>query len=145
MDLLEEIKEGWCWVGLDPLQLVAENDFGNLLIKDHSGRYWRLCPEDCYCEIVAWDEASYDALVNDPEFKKDWLMAALVRIANEKHGPLVGGRKYCLVVPGILGGAYDISNIKTAPLSEIVRRSGDLSRQIRDLPDGAKIRLKVVD
>jgi len=50
-----------------------------------------------------------------------------------------------LAIPGALGGEYAISNIKTAPLVELVRFSGDLGRQIADLPDGAQIEIKVVD
>lgn len=45
----------------------------------------------------------------------------------------------------LLGGEYAISNIKTAPLVELVRLSGDIGRQIKDLPDGAQIELKVVE
>ena len=72
-------------------------------------------------------------------------MQALVTKAQEHLGPLSEGRKYCLVTPGVLGGEYAISNIKTAPLVELVRISGDLASQIKDLPDGAQIQLKVVD
>jgi hypothetical protein len=45
----------------------------------------------------------------------------------------------------VLGGEYIISNIKTAPLIELIRFSGDLANQIKDLPDGAQIQLKVID
>ena len=52
MNIVEEIKESWGWVGIDPVEVVGENDFGNLLIKDSDGKYWRLCPEDVDCEVV---------------------------------------------------------------------------------------------
>ena len=44
MNIIQEIKESWGWVGIDPIEVVGENDFGNLMIKDSSGSYWRLCP-----------------------------------------------------------------------------------------------------
>jgi len=72
-------------------------------------------------------------------------MQALVEKAQEHLGPLTEGRKYCLVTPGVLGGEYAISNIKTVPLIELIRFSGDLANQIKDLPDGAQVQLKVVD
>jgi len=72
-------------------------------------------------------------------------MHELVKEAEKHLGTLTEGRKYCLVTPGILGGAYDISNIKTASLIELIRFSGDLANQIKNLPDGAQIQLKVVD
>lgn len=46
MELIAIVKEAWGWTGLDPDQIVGDNDFGNLIVKDQSGCYWRLCPED---------------------------------------------------------------------------------------------------
>ena len=145
MNIVDEIKESWGWVGIEPLEVVGENDFGNLMIKDIEGKYWRLCPEDLYCKVVAKNRAELDALSTDQEFSSDWYMKALVEVAKDKLGPLEEGRKYYLVIPGVLGGEYGINNIKTLPLAELIRLSGDLGKQIKDLPDGAQVKLKVVD
>jgi hypothetical protein len=145
MDLISEIRDAWGWVGIDPQAIVGENDFGNLIIEDTDGKYWRICPEDVYCRIVANNRDELDKLSQDQDFLADWYMTALVDQAKESVGPLTDGRKYCLVIPGVLGGAYDSSNIKSVPLVELIRLSGDIGQQIRDLPDGAKIKLKVVD
>lgn len=51
MELIATVKEAWGWTGLEPYQIVGDNDFGNLMIKDQSDRYWRLCPEDLYCKV----------------------------------------------------------------------------------------------
>ncbi|AEG01126.1 DUF1851 domain-containing protein [Methylomonas methanica] len=145
MNLISEIKNSWSWVGIDPEEIVGENDFGNLMIRDCEGKYWRLCPEDVYCKVVAENRAELDALSRNQEFLADWYMEALVTQARQALGPLPEDRKYHLVIPGALGGEYAISNIKTAPLVELVRFSGDIGRQIKDLPDGSQIELKVVD
>jgi hypothetical protein len=145
MDIVEEIKESWAWVGIEPIEVVGENDFGNLMIKDVEGKYWRLCPEDLSCKVVAQNRAELDALSTNQEFLADWYMEALVEAARDKLGPLEEGRKYYLVIPGVLGGEYGISNIKTLPLVELIRLSGDIGKQIKDLPDGAQVKLKVVD
>ena len=145
VDLISEIRDAWGWVGIDPLEVVGESDFGNLIIKDTDGRYWRMCPEDVYCRIVASNRDELDKLSQDQDFLEDWYMTALVDQARESVGPLTDGRKYCLVIPGVLGGAYDSSNIKSVPLVELIRLSGDIGKQIRELPDGAQIELKVVD
>ena len=145
MDLITDIREAWGWAGIDPLEIVDENDFGNLIVKDTESKYWRICPENIYCKVVANNREELDRLFRDQEFLADWYMTALVEQARERVGSSTGGRKYCLVIPGVLGGAYDASNIKSVPLDELVRLSGDIGRQIRDLPDGAEIELKVVD
>jgi hypothetical protein len=72
-------------------------------------------------------------------------MSALVEAAAESVGLLSEGRKYCLVIPGVLGGAYAASNIKSVQLIELIRFSGDLGRQILDLADGEQVQLKIID
>lgn len=145
MSLIEEIRQSWGWVGLKPTEIVGENEFGNLIVKDEDGKYWRLCPEDCYCKIIATNRSELDALSIDQEFLHDWCMAALVSLAHDQCGPLTEGRKYCLKIPGVLGGAYGGDNLATAPQIDLIRMSGDIARQIEELPDGAKIKLQVVE
>lgn len=145
MDLIAEIRKAWGWVGINPVEIVGENDFGNLIIKDNDSKYWRLCPEDVYCKVIAEDRAELDILSKEQDFLFDWNMGTLVDAAKSIIGPLGEGRKYCLVIPGVLGGSYDISNIKSGPLVELIRFSGDLGKQIRDLPDGTQTELKIID
>ncbi|AKU22102.1 T6SS immunity protein Tdi1 domain-containing protein [Massilia sp. NR 4-1] len=145
MDIIKELNESWGWAGLQALEVVGENDFGNLIIKDVQGRYWRLMPEECSCAVVASDRQALDVLSADQDFLQDWHMAGLTKIAREHCGPLTEGRKYCLKIPGVLGGEYKAENLASAPLHELIRLSGDVARQMQDLPDGAQVKLNVVD
>ena len=145
MSIIDEVKESWGWVGIEPTEVVAENEFGNLVLKDAENRFWRLCPEDVYCEVIANSIEEYNDLIKDDEFLADWFMTAMVEEATEMLGALEEGRKYCLAVPGVLDGEYSGKNIRTAPLIEIIRFSGELGKQIGGLPDGAKVKLKVMD
>ncbi|WP_417442054.1 DUF1851 domain-containing protein [Idiomarina sp.] len=143
MSIIQEIRESWGWVGINPVEIVGENDFGNLMIEDVEGKYWRLCPEDAYCEVLANTRDELVRLSSEQEFLEDWCMETLVEQARASLGELSEGTKYSLVIPGVLGGEYAISNIKIAPLVELVRFSGDVAKQIDDLPDGAEIQLRV--
>lgn len=143
--IINEILESWGWIGISPIAVVGENDFGNLMIEDVDGKYWRLCPEDLYCKIVADDREELDLLSKDQEFLEDWHMQNLAEQAREAIGDLKEGYKYCMVIPGPLQGEYAISNIKTAPLVEIIRFSGDVAKQIKDVPDGAQIEFEILD
>jgi hypothetical protein len=144
MDLLSVVKEAWGWTGLEPDQIVGDNDFGNLMIKDQSGSYWRLCPEDLYCQVVAHTRTELDQLSQDQEFLRDWYMSELVHEARDRHGPLGPGFKYCLKIPRVLGGEYGGDNLATISLSGLVSASGHIARQIKDLPDGAQVKLSIV-
>ena len=145
MNLVEKLRESWGWVGLDPIEVVGENDFGNLMIKDKDGKYWRLCPEDLSCEVVAQNRNELDALSHDQEFLHDWYMRNLVTQAKEMLGPLTEGRKYCLKIPGVLGGEYGGSNLATISLIELVRFSGHVAKEIKDLPNGAQVKFEITD
>jgi hypothetical protein len=145
MELVEEICQSWGWTGIEPAEVIGENDFGNLIIKDKSGKYWRLCPEDCHCKVIAENRAELDAVSKSQEFPEDWYMANLVSLAKAQCGPLSEGRKYCLKIPGVLGGEYGGDNLATAPLVELVRLSGDIARQTQELPDGSQVKLRIVE
>lgn len=144
MKIIDVIKSAWGWVGIDPEKVVAENEFGNLIIRDISGKYWRLCPEDSYCSLIANNRSELDQILADPEFVEDWAMSSLINEAKAKLGELEAGYKYHLTIPGVLGGEYSAANIVSVPQSEQLIFSGDVARQIETLPDGAQIELKVI-
>ena len=88
MSIIQEIEESWGWIGIDPIEVVGENDFGNLIIKDSSDSYWRMCPEDVYCEVIANNREELDEISASQEFLEDWNMQRLVEQANKHLGPL---------------------------------------------------------
>jgi hypothetical protein len=51
--------------------------------------------------------------------------------------------KYCLKIPGVLGGEYGGNNLATVDIRQLLGASGDIARQIADVPDGGKVRLVV--
>jgi hypothetical protein len=143
MELAQVVRGSWGWTGIELAKVVAENDVGNLLVRDEAGHYWRLCPEDLYCKVVAGSRSELDQLLQDPEFESDWCMDRLVQEAIQLLGPLETGRKYCFKIPGVLGGKYGGENLSTISLVELISASGSIAEQIKDLPDGAQIRLDV--
>lgn len=145
MQLLETVRSAWAWTGLEPKELVAENEFGNLIVKDESGRFWRICPEELSCDVVAEERASLDALFLDIEFQEDWSMDRLVALAVQCVGPLAEGRKYCLKIPGMLGGQYREENLASLSFTELVSFAGHVAQQIKDLPDGTKVNFRFDD
>jgi len=143
--VIDLIRAAWSWIGLDAVRIETTSAFGNVIVEDGEGRFWRICPEEPSCTIIATDRATYTALWTNPEFVRDMEMAHLVEEAARLLGPLAVGRCYCLKVPGVFGGAYKADNLATINLAELISSSGDLAYQIKDVPDGAKVELKIVD
>ena len=81
MPILDAIADAWGWRGVRPRALVMQNEFGNVIFTDEDGRYWRICPEELRCEVVAINEVDYARLQETEEFLTDWTMRALVEQA----------------------------------------------------------------
>jgi len=145
MNLVEEVQQAWGWIGIEAAEIVGENDFGHLIVKDKEDKYWRICPEELSCEVLARNRKELDALSVDQSFLHGWYMRALVEQAQERLGPLVSGRKYCLKIPSVLGGEYGGENLATLSLIELLRVSGDLAKQIKGVPDGTQVGLRIVE
>lgn len=141
--IVQEISNSWGWTGIRPIEVVRENEFGNLIIKDTQGAYWRLCPEDVYCRVIALNDEELEILFANKEFQEDWEMKNLVAEARSHFGDLMEGRKYCLKIPSVAGGSYALENFGTNTLLEMIGFSGDIGYQIKDLPDGTKIKLTI--
>jgi hypothetical protein len=145
MHILDEIADAWGWRAVRPTSLVMQNEFGNVIFTGEDGQYWRICPEELSCEVVAINEEDFARLQNADEFLKDWTMRELVERARATLGMPDAKRCYCLKLPATLGGVYALENIGTIDRAELISFSGHIAKQINDLPDGAQIRLKLTD
>lgn len=143
--LLDAVRIAWGWVGLEPKRVAAVNAFGNLLLEDNAGRYWRVCPEELFAKIIADNEQTYNGLMADADFLKDWETVRLVEVAVGSLGALETGYCYCLKIPGVLGGEYQPENFSVISIEELILSSGDIAQQIKDVPDGEALQVQIVD
>ena len=86
--MLTTIRESWGWTGLEPVAVTATNAFGNVIVRAADGAYWRICPEELSCEVVARNDTEFDALYSDEDFQLDWQMERLVQVARATLGPV---------------------------------------------------------
>jgi hypothetical protein len=145
MRILNEIATAWGWKGVRPRAVIMQNAFGNVIFTDDEGQYWRICPEDLSCNVIAVDSEGFERVQESENFVIDWEMQGLVEQAIAAIGTLTAQRCYCLKIPGVLGGAYAIHNIGTIDRVALIAASGHIAEQIKDLPDGTKIRIKITD
>ena len=111
-DILQAIAQGWNWKLGNPVELVATNSFGNAIVINEVGHYFRIMPEEWKCELLATSASDLRQKRKEPKFIRDWEMLALVARAEAAQGKLKEGQVYYLVVPGVLGGKYAEDNIR---------------------------------
>jgi len=77
MCTLDDIASAWGWRGVRPRAVIMQNAFGNVIFTDHEGQYWRICPEELSCEVIAVDSAKFLRVQDSDSFLRDWTMQAL--------------------------------------------------------------------
>ncbi|RJG47768.1 T6SS immunity protein Tdi1 domain-containing protein [Motilimonas pumila] len=142
--MLEAIKDAWLWTGLEPVEVVVENKFGNVVVRDVDDKFWRICPEEAELTLIAQTRSQLNALWQDEDFRLDWLMLGLVHQAEQTLGALPVGKKYCLKTPGVLGGEYVVDNLGVISFEELIRFSGHLAQQLDGIADGSNIELALI-
>jgi hypothetical protein len=121
------------------------NRFGELFIIAKTGEILHLDPSNGSLKEVAASREVFCDLIDREEKAQEWLMVPLVSAAVSAGLTLGPGQCYRFKTLPLFGGEYSISNIFVGDLVEHFRFSGDIYLQTKDLPDGAKIKLKVTD
>ncbi len=141
-NILKAVAEGWGWKIGKPVTIIARNAFGNIIVRTEAGGYFRIIPEDLKCIQIADSPEELERERCGEEFQEDWNMCALVEKAEAALGSLSENECYHLVIPSVLGGAYAVENIKRIAITDWLGFSGEVARQIEDLPDGTQVKLK---
>lgn len=143
--LVEAVRSHWGWAGIEPAQVTAISPFGHLVLRDRQGAFWYLDLELRTLDRIAEDETGLFAHMGDPEVREMWQADALVTRAKDKLGAAPEGHCYSLSIPALLEGNYASDDFWLPPVTELIACMGDIERQIRNLPDGSNITLKLVD
>lgn len=141
--LIETIRKSWAWAELDPVRIYRVNAFGNVIFKERNGEYWRITPEELKAERVGKGKDVVAAL-EDESFLEDWRMEKTAAKAQKKLGELDEDECYAFRVwPPLCEDGYRKDNLVKRDLIDWIRASGEMAKQINDLPEGATLRIEV--
>lgn len=119
----------------------AEDVFGvQFCICD--GKIQKFDPEAGEFEDMAENlEEWATKILEDPEYEIGY---KLVQAWQQQNGSLLSGSRLLPKTPFIFGGEYKINNLYMLDSLKAMEFRADIWRQIRDLPDGTEIKLKIV-
>lgn len=119
----------------------AEDLFGvQFGLRD--GRIYRFDPETGETEEVASSLDEWAGKILDNyDYETGYPLA---HEWQERNGPLPSGERLLPKIPFVLGGEYKVDNLYALDMVEGMRHRADMWKQIKDLPEGAQVRLKVL-
>jgi hypothetical protein len=138
------LLEPWRWLIGGAPTLVGWSAGGDMFIEQADGKIAMIDLGAANVSVVADGKAEFRAQLATPRGAAELLQLAVVEAFVSTHGAL--HRDCCLgytTLPA-LGGSYTVDNRYSVRIEEHAAFTGDVHRQIRDLPDGAKVTIKIV-
>jgi hypothetical protein len=131
------VEAGW------PAKIIALSRSGDAFIAQLDGKVWWLDTGGGELTEVAPSAAAFLQLLEDPTTARHLLLAPVVEEFVRIHGPIPVGKCLGFTQLPILGGSYSLANRWLAPAVEHFGLTGDMHRQIRDLPDGKRVNMRI--
>jgi hypothetical protein len=137
------ILAGWAWLLPAEFTVWLMNRYGDLFLVFEDDSVHLMDVANGSLDRLADNRDDFCQRIDQGNNANDWLMIPLVDrlVAAEKD--LAPGRCYSFVIPPILGGDYTVGNTATLGVAEHFEVYAAIHKQLRDLPDGTKVRLVV--
>jgi hypothetical protein len=117
--------------------------FGEVFLVQEDGKIGVLQVSAFHYAVVAKDKTDFREWLVDPDKMSEWFLAPLVDRLEAAGKHLQPEQCYSFVTPLGLGGGLALANVMTIPIREHFRCWGEVFRQIKDVPDGGRVILKV--
>ena len=136
------LTEDWIWLVGEHATPVIVSSIGDMFLSNRDGIYWLNVGEGNY-EKVANDIEDLKTKMNDNDLANEWFMFDLVNSIKESGLHLTNGKLFSYKKLPIIGGEYEPDNFELTDIEVHFSIAGQIHQQIKDLPDGAKINIKL--
>ncbi len=141
----------WQWLLDEPWRPLLCSRVGGLFLEKEQGGVLWLEAGSGTLEAIATDPDQFHATMRKhsagvTETFDYWFLPGLVAALHEAGKIAKDDRCYGMTIPPVFkGGVYSVDNMFVLPAREWFSWTGDLHRQLADLPDGATVRFQVTD
>jgi hypothetical protein len=133
----------WRWLWPQPVTLVARSAFGDLFLRDETGKVFKLDIAIGQMKKVASSEIEFRELAQTKEKREQWFAEKDELAAIERGVKPNADQCIAFKTPIMFAEAGTPNNVFVCSLYEQVSFLGDLNRQISELPDGSKVQLRI--
>ena len=136
------LTESWDWlIGTDKKPILMSS-IGDLFLEDKNGICYWLNVGEGILEKVANDTKEFKTKLEDNEQVDEWFLIGLVAKLKESGLELTDKHLYGYKKLPVLGGEYEPENFELTDIEVHFELSGQIQKQIKDLPDGTKVNIK---
>ena len=140
-----DLMHSWHWLLPDVKQILLISKMGDMFLSANNGFIYWLATDDGSLKKIADTKAQFEQSLMDDDNVDNWFLPSFVTelIA---AGKLLGEKQvYSFKKLPIIGGEYTVDNIDPTDISVHFTLTGVIHEQIKDLPDGTKVQIKLVD
>jgi len=138
-----ELLSDWHFLLPEEFTLWMVNRFGDLFIVTNDGAVHMLDVSGDRLNYLAASRDEFSDRIDVGQNANTWLMIPLVDrcvAAGMRLGP---GQCYSYKIAPMLGGGWELDNIEPADLARHYSFLASIARQLKDVPDGGKIRIRI--
>ncbi|MGB0850483.1 MAG: T6SS immunity protein Tdi1 domain-containing protein [Bacteroidia bacterium] len=135
------LTESWNWlIGTDKKPILISS-LGDLFLADKNGICYWLNVGEGILEKVADSTDEFKAKLKDNEQVNEWFLIGLIEKLKESGLQLTDKHLYGYKTLPVLGGEYEPENFELTDIEVHFELSGQIQKQIKDLPDGTKVNI----
>jgi hypothetical protein len=143
-EAMAELCSAWSWLLPQPFQPVMVSTFGDVFFQQGTQAVYWLNTGTAEITQVAESRAEFTELLKGDAYV-EWFLPNLVQQLKEAGKILEPDHCYTYVtLPTFKEGKYEVANLNPVPAKDHFAVTGSMHRQLRGLPDGARVKISVV-
>ncbi|MCM5530643.1 T6SS immunity protein Tdi1 domain-containing protein [Parasegetibacter sp. NRK P23] len=140
---LEDFLSCWRWLVTDMKAVVTISCLGDMFFLGKDDNVYWLQTENGELTKIASSLEEYQLFLDDEVKLDDWFLPLLIEKLIDSGKTLKENEVYSYKQLPILGGEYSVDNIDPTDMSIHFAFCGQICEQIKNLPDGTKVNIKV--
>ena len=144
-DISDRLTENWTWlIGTDKKVLLV-SAIGDMFLTDNSKKVYWLDVGVGELKLAADGIRDFEEKLKNIDQVNEWFMIDLITDLRLSDNKLKDGQLYSYKKLPIIGGDYTVDNFAPLDIEEHFGYTGDIQKQIKDLPDGTTVKLEIVE
>ena len=141
----DKLTKHWIWlIGKDKTPIIV-SAIGDMFLQAGNEKIYWLDVGGGELKLVAEGTLDFEEKLKNFEQVNDWFMIDLTTDLRLSDKKLKEGQLYSYKKLPIIGGDYAVDNFAPLDIVEHFCYTGDIHKQTKDLPDGTKVEIRIVE